>query len=806
MPGKKAATLTERPVARERGVPAGVLGGVFLMALATLAFEVGLTRAFSVLLRYHFVFLAISLATCGLGVGGLVDFLALRRSRQGASGEALSPLALGAALAFAGSIALLFTPALAARLTSLAVVGGICLVPFVLVGAFLSHAFAIWSAQGGRLYFYDLSGAALGSCLVIVALQLLGATNVPLLCGLLAALAGLLTASGALPRALAGAVAALMVAGLVVNLRSPFIDLPAIPPSAGQSAKPLFMELGNPNIKAEIVHTAWNAFARTDVVRYARPDGTFHDDDELYVYTDGEVPTNIIPFDGNLQSVADRYHDFLGFFPFRTGRPRQVLLIGPGGGLDVLMSLAVGATVIEGAELNPSMLPIVRRYRHLAGPVYDYANVDVRVEEGRSYVRRSQRRYDLIYMALTKTATTASSSLALVESYVHTVEGFQDYLRHLTENGQVAVVCQHPLVLVRLMLTAYEALVREGVPPHQAMRHLAAASVPREHYVLGPYRHLLLVGRAPLTAARARELAQEAIALHLVPVFFPGAYEPEPFARLAAGQMTMDQFVAYVDRWWGQTPVNVAPCTDDRPFVIDFHPGIPAHMRNFALGVFLLVVLFSVGTIVHLARTGAADGPSWGLLTGAVIYFCLLGAGYMLLEVCLAQKLILYLGYPALTLSVILFSLLVGSGLGSLFSQRWPRPQMLRTAAVAALLVSLGTVALIVLLPPLLSATLVWPITRRCLMVMALLVPLGFGMGIPFPTGLREVGTWPGSIVPWAWGVNGVASVLGSMLAMLLGKLFGFQTVLLGGAAVYALVFAVASAAWSRAHRMPSAD
>ncbi|MCD6362301.1 MAG: hypothetical protein J7M38_15700 [Armatimonadetes bacterium] len=764
------------------------------MSLATLTFEVGLTRAFSVLLRYHFVFLAISLATCGLGVGGLLDFLALRRRGRRAGTEALAPLALGAAVAFAASIALLFSPPMAARLTSLAVVGGICIVPFILVGAFLSHAFAAWSAQGGRLYFYDLSGAALGSCVVIIALQLVGATNVPLLCGVLAAAAATATAAGLRPRLAGAGLGAVLAAGLIINLRAPFISLPAIPPSAGHNAKPLFMELGDPNIKVEIVHTRWNAFARTDVVRYARPDGRFHDEDELYVYTDGEVPTNIIPFNGDLQDFADHYGDFIGFFPFRTARPDQVLLIGPGGGLDVLMALAAGASNIEGAELNPSMLPIVRHYRDFAGPVYDYSNVHVRVEEGRSYVRRSDRSYDLIYMALTKTATTASSSLALVESYVHTVEGFQDYLRHLSDNGRIAVVCQHPLVLMRLYLTAREALVREGVPPEQALRHLAALSVPPEKYRFGPYRHLLMVGRRPLAPERSAELARQVIALGLVPVFFPGAYEPEPFAELASGRVSMDDFVRHVDRWWSAVPVNVAPCTDDRPFVIDFNPGIPPRMRNFTIGVFLLVVLFSAVTIIYLARERGGAGR--GLLTGAVVYFCLLGAGYMLVEVCLAQKLILYLGYPALTLSVILFSLLVGSGAGSLFSQRWPRAVMFRAGAWASLGVAAGIVVLMAVLPPLLNATLAWPTVARCLVAMLILMPLGFAMGTPFPTGLREVGSWPGNIVPWAWGINGVASVLGSLLAMLLAKFFGFQTVLLGGAAVYAVVFALA-AFWS---------
>jgi hypothetical protein len=797
-----------------RGVPVGVLAGVFLMALAVLTYEVALTRAFSVLLRYHFVFLAVSLATCGLGIGGLLDFLVLRKSlRPGEPGIAPSLLAAAAAIAFVGSISLLFSTSLSAWLTSLAVVGGICILPFIAAGAFMSHLFAAYSAQGGRLYFYDLTGAALGSCVVIIALQLTGATNVPLLCGMLAALAGAAVARAWAPRAAGVALAGLMAGGLAYNLRARVIDLPTVPPGADPSAKPLFRELGDPRIKAKIVHTEWNAFARTDVVAYARANGEYAPSDDLFIYTDGEVPTNMIHFDGDLSEVASRYGRFIGFFPFRTGRPRSVLLIGPGGGIDVLLALAVGAEKIEGAELNPSMLPIVRRFRDFAGPVYDYANVDVRVEEGRSYVRRSDGQYDLIYMALTKTATTAASSLALVESYVHTVEGFRDYLAHLSDKGQVAMVCQHSLVLMRLFLTGLAALRAEGMSTENALQHLAAVSVPRASYAEGPYRHMLIVHRRPLSKVRAHLLAKEAIGLGLVPAFVPGAYEPEPFDWLREQGMGLDEFARRFDGWWRGAEVNVGPCTDDRPFVIDLTWGIAPRFRNFALAIVGAVVVFSGVTVWQLGRsrpiTATGPGPvdsgsaGVGVLTGAVVYFALLGAGYMLVEVCLAQKLILYLGYPALTLSVILFSLLVGSGLGSLFSQRWPGTTMLRSAALAALVVCVGVVALLATLPAMLSGTLGWAIQARCLTAAAILAPLGFAMGMPFPTGLREVGGWEAGIVPWAWGVNGVTSVLGSVLAMLAAKLYGFQTVLLGGAAVYAAIFALASAAYAHRHYMP---
>jgi len=174
-------------------------------------------------------------------------------------------------------------------------------------------------------------------------------------------------------------------------------------------------------------------------------------------------------------------------------------------------------------------------------------------------------------------------------------------------------------------------------------------------------------------------------------------------------------------------------------------------------------------------------------LGAALVYFSLLGIGFMLIEVCLAQKLIQYLGYPALTLSVILFSLLLGGGAGSYFTQSWPNQRLQARAALAALIVAMLTLVLQALLPALIESTLRWQILSRCAMTMVLLFGLGFCMGIPFPTGLRIVGEWSQMAVPWVWGLNGLTSVIGSVGAMVLAKFFGFSLVLIVGVFVYLL-------------------
>lgn len=892
---------------QERRSGLAVAVAVFAAAMSVLAFEVALTRAFSVLLRYHFVFLAISLATCGLGVGGLLDHLLYRRSPQSHVPTQLTTRALLTAVLYPVVVLLLFASPLSAKLTSVWVVSIVCIIPFLTAGLLLSRVFAQYSAESGRLYFADLVGAAIGSFGVIAVLQMVGAINAALVCGLLSvagalalawqnrsgrlagigslawgiavaavsiavfmyvfeAISGVLfwivmfvtaaclgymiwqrdrptsialaviglvnltaivislpsaVASGSLGAAfvVGGAVLGVaLVAGmglrgmagpgvvfvalsamLVANLYGRYVDLPMLPLQDDPLAKPLYQELADPRINAKIVDSEWNAFARTDVVAYANSAGEFDPADDLYVYTDGEVPTNMIAFDGDLRPLEGRLRSFIGFIAFQQFRPGSVMLIGPGGGLDILLALAVGSKEIHGAELNPSIPRIVRRYGDFTGHVYDYENVSIYVDEGRSFLRRSGRQYDMIYMALTKTATTAASSLALVESYIHTREAFVDCLNHLSDDGKIAFVCQESLILLRTMLTAREALAKTGVSYEQSMDHFLAVSAPPGAYFMGPYRHLLIVSRSPIAPSTAEQFGKQVVGCGFDPAYIPGFYVPAPFDLLVDNaNISPDEYVARFNQSWtarGLNPVNITPCTDDSPFVVDLVFGIPRQFTYFLIGALALAVVSSLLLVMGAVRGGDSN-VSWGRLSCAAGYFVLLGVGFMLVEISLIQKLVLYLGYPVLSLSTILFALLISGSVGSLFTQRWPTQRLAQVVMVAAAGVVLYGWGAQLLYPSIVDATLAYDIRYRCLIAMALLFPLGFFLGMPFPSGLRTVGTWGDGLVPWLWGINGLTSVVGSVAAMSLAKLWGFSSVQMLGWGLYAAVFLLAMAQW----------
>jgi hypothetical protein len=442
------------------------LWSVALLSAAVLAFEVALTRVFSVVLRYHFAFLIISVAVCGIGVGGFVTHWLRGR-------KPLSLPLLAVLFAIAIDVVLLimlrglfaYAPQVY-WLTALLV-----LVPFSLAGAFLAEAFAQYPQWSGRIYAWDLAGAALAALGVVALLQSMSAPGACLFAAVISALPALLLVKGTTGRTRwMGLVPLVLALVWVLNARFNWYDVPPIPPKPDAEGRtleeraitqPLFTELGTPGHQSRIVETRWNAFARTDVVEDKGSPGSY------LLYTNGNVPTNMSQWDGRLASIPQIAAGFpLSDWSFAVAplekSGSKVLSIGPGGGLDALLALYHGAKQFDGAEINPSIMGIMRDYRQYNGGIYERPDVNVQVADGRAFVREKLlrgQRYELIFSALTKTAT-AAQGMALLESFIYTTNAFDDYWQTLTPNGQMTIVLDNPLLLARFTATVLEVCKR----------------------------------------------------------------------------------------------------------------------------------------------------------------------------------------------------------------------------------------------------------------------------------------------------------------------------------------------------------
>lgn len=805
--------------------PVRLLLAVALISASVLGFEVALTRVFAVLLRYHLAFLAVSIAVCGLGLGGYVAHWLRRRGPL--------PLSLIANL-FGVTIALAIVAMLRGIFAYIPqfywLSAIVVLVPFTLAGVWLAEAFARYPQWSGRIYAWDLVGAALTAVAIVGMLQLVSAIDACLILAGLAAASGIVSrewAAGAIWKSLLSALMPLaLFALLVVNFTSPrwlkptsyaermqLIDVPPVPPvmdSENQSladkgyTQPLFTELALPGNKSRIVDTRWNAFARTDVVKDPALAESF------YLYTNGNVPTNMMQWSGkSLQPIGK----FRGYFklndwafgnaPIGAGKPAagswnapspqrrgKVMSIGPGGGLDALLSLWHGCESFEGAEINPSIVGLMNEPKYVTfnGGLYQRPDVHVVTAEGRAYVREAvahTKQFDLLFSALTKTAT-AGQGMALLESFIYTTDAFNDYLNALSKDGQLTILLDQPILLDRFFTTAITVLRQRnpGMTVEAACQHIALVANPE----MGPYRFGIVVQKSPFTLAQTYQLDASARTLGLDPLWIPRQSQKDVYGMIGTGQLKLDEFIAGTAK---ESLIDISPCPDDRPFVLDTSiVTLPIFKQLAVLSLAQALGLFAFSWFVGRRRVaGEAEREqqfAFSQNDGAmVLYFLGLGVGFMLVEIPMMQKLILPLGYPTLALTVILFSILLGGGIGSWASQRFEGKSLRLWAVGCAAGVALVTLVSLALLDSVRDALLTMDLSMRCAAAALLLMPLGFLLGSPFPSGMRFFASRHPRHVPLIWGLNGIASVVGSLLAAMGAKNLGFSAMLGIGAAIY---------------------
>ncbi len=561
--------------------------------------------------------------------------------------------------------------------------------------------------------------------------------------------------------------------------------------------------------RAQLAFTCWHPLARVDVVEDATavtwtvPARGGAPPPEHQIIYDGDAATPIL----NIQRQAAEY-DFLGSIPSALPhvvvRPESVLVIGVGGGIDVLAALHAGARFVEGVEINPVTHQLMtERYRDWSGDVYGDPRVRVVVGEGRSFVRASSRRYDLIQMSLIDTfAATAAGAYSLSESYLYTVEAFTDYLDRLTPRGAVAVtrfLHEPPREVLRLCAVARAALVARGATD-PARHFLVAAS--------GAYA-TVIVGARPFTPEEALAFVRTAVDSEAMLIYVPGAPVRNPIAA----------FIADPDpeRFIDEYPLRIDPVNDDRPFFFqygrfrDATPFRTTTTRDDLVAPsghsLLLTVLLVTGAVAAVmivlplvlgrrrVRGGSAAPSPAGVPpsradVAAVVYFVGLGLAFILVEIAAMQQFALVLGHPTYAVSVILFSLLLAAGAGSLASAPVVGSGERRLGAAIAV------VAAVLLLEAMLASPVFafllgrpWPI-RALAAVLWVAIP-GFGMGMFLPAGVRILAERRADLVGWAFGANGFASVVGSVLSVLLAMLVGFRATVALAAVLYVAAFLV---------------
>lgn len=735
--------------------------GIFFISAAALLLEISLTRIFAVSRWYHFAFMVVSIALLGFAASG--SFLNLFPSiRKNPHSPFLSAVlfSLLAVVSFYLSnkiemdpYKILLEPFL---LSHIALYYLLLCLPFLCAGLCISIPLSHTPTKAGILYGFSLAGSAAG-CLMIFAFSILGSKII-----LFSSLLGVLSS---------------FFFSFKWNHRifSIFllILLLIIPESTYQITmspyKSLSLALNYPD--AEILDTEWNTISRVDVV-----ESPLRHAPGLSLKYPGLLPSQLgLTIDGDNISSLSEPGPFIAYLPTAAAyvQPRrEVLIINPRG-LDVATANYFGAHVTV-AEGNPLVIESTQQFSDL------YLNVEIAFTDGRSFLASSDKRYDVIQISLSESIFASSVGLyGFNESYLFTEEAFEQYYAHLTDEGVI-------------MITRWLLVPSREVPRLVSIIIETVENPERHTIIFRSYSTTtILVKKTPFESEiPIKEFLKER---GFDAVWFPGITQDHVNIYNQFEEPYLYNLVASLFSNYDQVQkaylFDIDPPTDDAPFFFNFFQwgksvqifrSLQGKWQPLFEGGFMAVLMLIQAIIVSLVLI-VAPLKKLSIKRFTLLYFMMIGLAFMCVEISLMQQFILFLGQPTYSVTLVLFSLLLFSGIGSYSSKRvsWKK---------GFLFLGLFLLLLILGLHFSIHSFLGLELHFKIVIGLVVLAPLSFFMGMPFPTGIAALGE---NQVPYAWCVNGCASVCGSVVAVIVALSFGFRIVLLLGLGCYGIAFLV---------------
>lgn len=777
------------------------IAGVFLLSLSSLCFEVSLSYQFGFMFWTNISTLIVSIAMFGLGFGGILGYFISKREKY---------FKILSYAAFMFSIFMILSLFLIARvshtdfftdlslthlqmLSKESLVYLVCFsllpaVPFFFVGIVLSSALN-YPAQSKKeisyIYFGDLVGAGAGSFLVSLLVPAFSVEGVIVFCSFVALISSVFFRKPS-KKMMGFIVAAIVVLGFT------FVNKDVLEPVP---KKPLatYVDQGS-----EILYTKWSPTSRVDVVKF--PTG------KIQFIVNGSYPVTVLTSGYNYSGYENDTRYFMFF-----NDPESVLAIGSGGGVELAMAIQAGSTDITGVEINPVIMGMMlSEFKEVSGDIYSRPEVTSVVEDGRTYVNRCGRTFDLIENGvLGADALILPSSIVQTfsDTYVYTVEANKDYWDHLSDSGAA-------VILVTSLMDDYNAvdaengvsyrLLRQWQTTYQALQEKGVS--PEKHVMV--FRHVMSSGytsviRQPVyrqtdhTYIFKEELDEETVASILEEVKKTEDAIRNYYKRIGSAEADVFKFECLYAPFYDSVDLasyidavpeyrDVSPTTDDHPYFYHTEKGAPSFLYYMLAGFSVFIVVFLILPVAVKRRLKFESNLSVVMLP----YFLLLGIGYILIQAVSIQRLTLFLGQPAYAFQVILFSMLIFSGIGSFLTGKVEHEKKMVKVVLALLLVV--ALVYILVLSPLIYFLMPNPIFTKVLYSIVLLSPMYLLMGMPFPLGLRIVSREAEKDVIWMYAVNGGGSVIGSIIGTILAFSFGFSYAFMAGIFIYVCAFMVA--------------
>ena len=782
---------------------------IFFISAAALGLELVLVRALSIGHWHHFSYLVISTALLGFGAGGTLVCIGSKLLTKHHI-KSLWAFAFGFGLA----VPLAFYVSQKVPFDELQLIWDrrqilylfayylLFFIPFFCAGGFVALAFTICADKAHSLYFYNMIGSGLGAAGIVGLMYGNSPESLLLVISSTAFLAALIVALSLSWRR----VVVTLIGGVICVLAFTGAGVFRLTINISQQ-KSLVYYSELPDAKS--LAPRYSPLARLDCVQaesiHIPPAG-------LSIAYQGRLPKQILIIsdaDGisvvnNLENLRDLrcYEQASSALAYQLLSKPEVCIIGAGGGSDVILALALGARKVTAVEMNPKVIDLVRsQFDEFTSGLYRRDDVEIVIAEGRSFLQTARQQFDVINISLLDSLSASAAGVgAFNESHLYTIEAIEQALGRLRPNGVLSIT---------RMLKA---------PPRDNLKMFATVTeAMRNRSVTNPAKHIMMI-RSPDVAtivvsprpfsdsqiANTRKFAQEN-SFDLVHLPNISAEEVNRLHELETPiyyESAQHILSAEYETFYHNYVYNIRPATDDRPYFFDFFKwkALPYMIRTMGrqwlpfsewgylvLVATLLQAICASAAFVLLPLFAAKPVRSVrSRKFASVTYFLLLGFAYMFLEMGFIQKMTLLIGHPVFGVAVTLLGFLVFSGLGSLASGGlFGSPRRKIIIAVLAIVV-IGLIEIAVT-----KYAFDWLVgfsrPIRILLGLALTAPLAFFMGMPFPTGLKQIHAHSQPLVPWAWGVNGFASVTGAVLGTFLAISMGFTALTLIALVCYLL-------------------
>jgi len=764
---------------------------ILVVSAVVICFEIISTRISSLIFVQNYAFIILSLAILGLGSGGIYSFYKIKPEEESAKSSKIFGLFI-----FLSGISLIFFIVLEVFLsiTNPYVYFFFLFIPFFFAGIVYAEFFRNYANAGFKIYASDLIGAALGSILSIYIFNLFNAANTVLFLALVLFILSVSYSNVKKKKQTLLYLALFCLTILLAVLGKK--DLLGKIPIGHFSEKDIYYTYDNPEIKPNIVESRWSINGRSDLVEYDNQ-STVKD-----LFIDGAAGSQMFRFNGNIANHDKLLNNFL--FHYSTAIPilfltkeekKNMLVIGPGGGKEILTGVLSEVQNITGVEVNPDFVDIVKEYSNYNGGIYtNFPNVNIKVAEGRHFIKSSDKLYNIIVLALPSTKQLQNiDGLASNENFLLTVEAIRDYLKILAQNGQLIFTVHNRWELVRLIVTTLYAFNENGITNSDALNHFI---------ILGnEYAPTIVIKKSAYTVDEIKTIAQvvKSLPSDLPQVtYFPylnnpvnNAIENVLLDGLKEGRSSLKEIIA-------KNSSDISPVRDDSPFFYKVNKGVPDDYKNLLIAIFVIAVLSVIVPFMRIKSKSKSkrnrkdkdkDKEKEKVLLPLFVFIDI-GIGFMILEISLFQKFILYLGSPTIALSILLGSLLVGMGVGSFFGGKiYSHNVIKRLKSISGLIVIVG-ILLYIIYPVILNELLTYGLPLRAIVCFILLLPFGFLLGIPFPTGIQILKQNNlVKYIPWMYGVNGIMAVLGSVIAVILSMIWGFTQSFFAGLSMYLIIF-----------------